>query len=237
MPRKFLAFDIETAADIPGKDFNWKPHRPIGITCAAILTTDEPTPVVWHGRTADGAPAPRMTRNEARDVVMALVQKAAAGYTIVTWNGLGFDFDVLCEESGAAEACRELAHGHVDMMFHVFCEKGFPVALEKAALAMEIAGKPEGVSGWHAPKLWARGEYQKVLDYVAQDVRIALAVAEAAETRRSFSWKTQKGTTSSMALKRGWLTVREAAKLPEPDTSWMSAPIPRHSFAGWLFGT
>jgi hypothetical protein len=237
MPRKFLAFDIETAADIPGTDFNWRPHRPIGITCAAIVASDETTPVVWHGKTAAGGPAPRMSRDEARDIVMALVQKVAAGYTIVTWNGLGFDFDVLAEESGAAESCRELAHGHVDMMFHVFCEKGFPVGLEKAAAALGIAGKHEGVSGWQAPKLWARGEHQKVLDYVAQDVRIALQVAEAAETSRSFSWKTQKGTTSSLPLKRGWLSVREAAKLPEPDTSWMSDPIPRQNFAAWLLGT
>jgi hypothetical protein len=31
MPRKYLAFDIETAKDVPEADFNWKPHRPLGI--------------------------------------------------------------------------------------------------------------------------------------------------------------------------------------------------------------
>src|SRR5437899_2067006 len=170
MTRKYLAFDIETAADIPGPDFNWRPHRPIGITCAAIVASDSPDPVVWHGKTDAGAPAARMTCDEARLLVKMLVQKVAEGYTIVTWNGLGFDFDVLAEESGAREPCRELAHGHVDMMFHIFCEKGFPVSLEKAATAMGIAGKLAGLSGWQAPKLWAAGDHQKVLDYVAQDV-------------------------------------------------------------------
>jgi hypothetical protein len=236
MTRKYLAFDIETAADIPGPDFNWRPHRPIGITCAAIVASDSPQPVVWHAKTEAGAPAARMARDEAREVVKVLVQKAAEGYTIITWNGLGFDFDVLAEESGAAEPCQELALGHVDMMFHIFCEKGFPVSLEKAATAMGILGKLEGLSGWQAPRLWAKGEHQKVLDYVAQDVRIALQVAQTAEAKKSFSWKTQKGTTSSLRLARGWLSVRDALKLPEPDTSWMSNPIPRKSFVSWLGG-
>ena len=234
MERKYLAFDIETAADIPGTDFNWRPHRPIGITCAAVIASDDAQPLIWHGKTDAGQPAPRMSRDESREVVQSLVAKVAAGYTIVTWNGLGFDFDVLAEESGAAEPCRELALGHIDMMFHIFCEKGFPVSLEKAALAMGIAGKLEGLSGWQAPKLWSKGEHQKVLDYVAQDVRVALQVARAAEDRKSFSWKTQKGTTSSLPLKRGWLSVREALQLPEPDTSWMSNASPRTNFAAWL---
>ena len=37
-----------------------------------------------------------------------------------------------------------------------------------------------------------------------------------------------------MDLRRGWLTVREALRLPEPDTSWMSNPIPRRQFTQWL---
>ena len=236
MSRKFIAFDLETAADIPGSDFNWRPHRPIGITCAAVLASDATEPVVWHARTTEGRPAPRMTRDEVRAIVKFLTEQAAAGYTIATWNGLGFDFDVLAEESGAADTCRDLALGHVDMMFHVFCEKGFPVSLEKAASALGIAGKLEGVSGWQAPKLWARGEHQKVLEYVAQDVRLALQIANQAESKKSFAWHTQKGTVSSLPLKRGWLSVREALKLPEPDTSWMDKSIPRKNFAAWLSG-
>ena len=38
MGRNYLAFDIETAKDVPGPDFNWKRHRPLGITCIASGT-------------------------------------------------------------------------------------------------------------------------------------------------------------------------------------------------------
>lgn len=234
MTRKYLAFDIETATDVPGDDFNWRSHRPLGITCAAALPYDAGEPTVWHAQGADGSPAERMTREEAQRVVECLGQWVADGYTVLTWNGLGFDFDILAEESGAFETCKDLALNHVDMMFHVLCDRGFPVALDKAAQAMGIKGKPAGISGQLAPRLWIQGRYQEVIDYVAQDVRIALQIANACETTRSFKWSTRRGTTGFMPLESGWLSVRDAMQLPEPDTSWMSNPLTRQNFTSWL---
>jgi hypothetical protein len=140
----------------------------------------------------------------------------------------------LAEESGARDECKQLALAHVDLMFHVFCDRGFPVALDKAAQALGVPGKPQGMSGLLAPRLWAQGKYQEVLDYVAGDVRIALGVALKCEERRKFEWITQKGSKSTMPLPRGWLTVGDALKLPQPDTSWMSRPISRSEFTGWI---
>ena len=40
MGRKYLAVDIETAKDVPGSDFKWKPHRPLGISRIAFQSTD-----------------------------------------------------------------------------------------------------------------------------------------------------------------------------------------------------
>jgi len=235
MTRKYVAFDIETAKDVPGEEFDWRPHRPLGIACAAALRCDdEKNPILFYGKNADGTPAKRMSQAEAKNVVRELAKVVEEGYTLLTWNGLGFDFDVLQEESGLLDECNELALGHVDAMFHVFCDRGFPVALDKAAQGLRIPGKPPGMSGWLAPKLWAQGRYQDVLDYVTQDVRIALQVARTCEERRRFQWITRRGTTSSMDLSRGWLTVREALRLPEPDTSWMRSPIPRRQFTQWL---
>ncbi len=37
-----------------------------------------------------------------------------------------------------------------------------------------------------------------------------------------------------MPLARGWLTVTDALRLPEPDTSWMSSPLKRRDFMGWI---
>jgi len=234
MTRRYLAFDIETAKDVPGDDFNWRPHRPLGISCAATLASDAVQPLLWHGKKQDGSPDTRMSRDDAQRLVQYLSSMAANGYRILTWNGLGFDFDVLAEESGAAASCKECALAHVDMMFHVFCSLGFPVGLEKAAQGMGLPGKPPGMSGFKAPKLWAEGHFKEVLEYVAQDVRTPMQLAQTCEQRRIFEWITRKGTKSSMPLTKGWLTVREALLLPDPDTSWMSTPLPRRDFTAWL---
>lgn len=234
MPRKYLAFDIETAKDVPGEDFDWRPHRPLGISCAAAFPADANEPIIWHGKNADGSPTAKMSKAEAEMLVQDLLKYVAAGYTILTWNGLGFDFDILAEESAIPAECKELVLSHVDMMFHVFCDRGFPVALDKAAQALAIPGKPPGMSGLLAPQLWAQGKFLEVLDYVAQDVRIALHVALKCDERRRFEWITRKGTRSSFNLPRGWLCVRDANRLPEPDTSWIDSPMGRRQFLQWL---
>lgn len=35
-------------------------------------------------------------------------------------------------------------------------------------------------------------------------------------------------------LPAGWLTVWQAMKVPEPDTSWMTNPLSREEFTAWL---
>jgi hypothetical protein len=190
--------------------------------------------MAWHGKKANGEPAERISKAGARKLVQQLLEFVESGYTILTWNGLGFDFDILGEESGSRDECKQLALNHVDMMFHVFCDRGFPVALDKAAQALGVPGKLAGMSGLRAPRLWAQGRHKDVLDYVKQDVRIALEVATKCEDQRRFEWITRKGTSSTMNLGRGWLIVRDALRLPEPDTSWMDSPIPRQDFIHWL---
>jgi hypothetical protein len=231
---RYLAFDIETAKDVPGDSFVWRPHRPLGISCAATLASDSPQPILWHGKRLDGSPAPRMSTEEAGGLVNYLTERASEGYKILTWNGLGFDFDVLAEESRMVEECKECALGHVDMMFQAFCLLGFPIGLDKAAQGMGVPGKPHGMSGAKAPVLWAEGRFDEVLSYVAQDVRIAMGIAETSLRRGRLNWIKRSGGTGALPLPGGWMTVRAALKLPSPDTSWMSSPIPRSDFAGWL---
>jgi hypothetical protein len=234
MIRKYLAFDIETAKDVPGDDFNWRPHRPLGISCAATLASDDESPRLWYGKLEGGTPSPRMSIEDVSQLVEYLSEMMADGYTILTWNGLGFDFDVLAEESRSKPLCTQIALDHVDMMFHLVCSLGYPVSLQKAADGMGLPGKPTGMTGLIAPRCWADGEHQKVLNYVSQDVRTALEIGRACERSRQFQWITQRGQKKSLPLAAGWLTVRDAMALPQPDTSWMTKPLSRSEFSGWL---
>ncbi len=206
--RKYLAFDIETAAEIPASALDWRPYRPLGISCAATLAGDEAGVRVWHGQMADGSPAPRMNSADAVSLVDYLASMAKAGYTILTWN--------------------------VDLMFQVFCRQGYRVALDKAAQGMGIPGKSKGISGIMAPRLWAEGRHQEILGYVSQDVQTTLQLATKCELCGQFRWITQKGTRQRIDLPEGWLTARAAFRLPQPDTSWMRNPPSRGEFIAWL---
>jgi hypothetical protein len=234
MGRKYLAFDIETAKEVPGVDFNWKPHRPLGVTCIASQAMGEETPRIWMSKTDSEGPAPQMTRTDVAAFVRHMSDNVADGFVPLSWNGLAFDFDILAEESGLIDECRTLARNHVDMMFHVVCEKGFPVSLKNAASGLGVKGKLDGVEGITAPALWSSGQYDLVTKYVAQDVIATLEVALKSESQKSFAWTTRRGTVSTMPLSKGWLSVDAANRLPLPDTSWMSAPLSRDDYLSWL---
>lgn len=234
MLRKYIAFDIETAKILPDFVSELKAHRPLGITCAATFCSTDDAPRLWYGRDEDGNASPQMNRLEAVELVHQLSRFVNDGYSLLTWNGLGFDFDILAEESGMTDECQRLARTHVDMMFHAFCELGYPIGLDRASKAMGLLGKSQAVQSHMAPQLWAQGRTKEVLDYVSQDVRATLELACLCDSQRELRWLTQKGRIRDLQLPHGWLTVDEARRLPEPDTSWMDRPIPRLHFTNWF---
>ena len=238
MTKQYVAFDIEIAKSLPGDFSDWKMHRPLGITCAAFAWLDEQgTPTARHVAARDpqsGDYTPSMSVDQVASIVSDLQAFTQRGYTIVTWNGLSFDFDILAEESNRIDDCRQLARNHADMMYHFLCLKGFPLSLDAAAKGMKLAGKSAGVDGAMAPRMWANGEFQQVLDYVEQDAITTLELALAIETHRQLHWQSKRGKWLQVRMSKGLLTVEQATELPEPDTSWMSAPLKRADFRAWL---
>ena len=224
--RQFLAFDIETAKILPDAAGDLLAHRPLGIACAAAYSSNTGRGRTWHGTMPLGMPAAQMSVEESAALVASLEALVAEGYTLVTWNGLSFDFNVLAEESKLIARCAALALAHVDMMFQVLCSQGHFLSLAKAAAGMKLPGKLAGITGAQAPQMWKAGRYGEVLAYNLQDVRVTAELAAAGEGAKELRWKTKNETTASMPLPAGWLTVREALALPEPDTSWMSTKPP-----------
>lgn len=234
MKRRYLAFDIETAKNVHNDSGDLMAHRPLGITCAAAVEKKwRRKATVFHSTHSDHKPAPKMTPKDLSHLVDFLLRKVDSGYTIVTLNGLGFDFDILAEESGRADDCRQLALGHVDMMFQVVCERGFPVGLDAAAKALGLRKSPD-VDGKVAPQLWKDGEHDRVLDYVKRDCELTLKVAMTSEKKRKLYWISRRGKRTVHEIPDGWLTVEDAIELPLPDTSWMDHSWPREKFSGWL---
>jgi len=204
--RRYLALDIETSEK--------------GITCAATLASDTGELHRWYTPTnADLPPADNMRRKDVIRFVNFLATMTENGYTFLTWNGLKFDFQILAEESGRFEECRSLAlDRHVDMMYQVLCLRGHRLSLQVAAIGMGLPGKLEGMDGEEAALLWALGKRDKVLDYVAQDVKTTLELALRCEKEGFLEWTSQAGSLIRMEV-ASWLTIPGAQSLPERRTN------------------
>lgn len=226
---KYVVFDLET--ELAEGPLDLDRHVP-AITVAATLTSEGALDL-WYERDAAGAATGQLlSRAGAQELVRHLQGCAARGYHPVTWNGSGFDFRVLAQASGLLAECAALAWDHVDLMFWLHCHKGFSVALDRAARAVGTT-KLGGLSGADAPRLWASGEHDLVLAYVAQDVRMLGAVYEATRQARALRWINTRGRESR--ADGDLCPVREAYRLPVPDTSWMSRPPwSRERFVGWM---
>lgn len=234
MNAKFLAFDLETAKVQSPQLRDWKLQRPLGISCAATFCDDAVAPLLWYGRKRRESPAPKMTAAEAGAIVNYLRQRVTMGYTIVSWNGVGFDFDILAEESGLHEQCKSLALGHVDMMFQVLCQLGFGVSLNAAARGMRLTKSCQKREGALIPRLWANGRYEEVFSHVTRDVRTTFQLATTCCERGYLRWITRSGTGRMMRLPGGWQVADAAQKLPQPIQSRHASRWSRENFTAWM---
>jgi len=237
--QKLLAFDTEISKPILNMK-RWKQERPLGLICGATFTTDNDLRL-WHGgEQSDGRLLGRMTPTQCRKLAAYVLEMYASGYTILTWNGLEFDFDILAEECQDATLRKDLAKlalNHVDIFFVVFSKTGSLVSLDAAAKGMGQPGKAHGLRGEDAPKLWrqSRQMQDKVLQYNAQDVRITMALHDAIYQKGYLQWTTGGGLLKQWKLTEHFLpTVAGALEGPDPDTSWMSDPLTRADFCQWI---
>jgi hypothetical protein len=241
---KFATFDLELADDLP--EDNWKDHRPLDISCAAVGYSEGPdkevTTIVWQGD-------PILKPQDGLYIFDQLYRLKTSGYRIVTWNGCGFDFPVLSDlaKENFEKAERYIAHmtlAHIDMMLIVTFTKGFYLSLEAALKGAGIKGKLKeltlsdgstitDMSGAKAPELWRKGEKEAVVEYLKQDVIQPLELAYIASERSQIKWKSQRGNPMVVGFPKLY-SVRECFDLPKPDTSWMTDPPTREQFIDWM---
>jgi len=239
--RRFVAWDIETATIIP-ENAEWEDYRPYGISCAATLLMPDNEIVLW---TSPGVVSPtqkdwllaeRLSLARCVEMYEYLADMQAEGYSVVTWNGMGFDFDVLAEETPPAwfSAIVALAWDSIDPGFQMACELGYMCGLGKAAKS--TLGASKLMSGAQAPVLWAEGAkgQTKVLEYVQSDVRLTAELYEALLDSGRIKWVSRAGRLNEWRPFKGQLlTVGEAyMQIDPPSNPWKS----RDDMIAWTNG-
>ena len=223
MNNDVIGWDLEIAKEFPtGGD--WHDVAPLGISCAAVAESDRTTALFSYGALSDkpllflegGA----LSVGEARTMVWGLRQYMDDGATLVTWNGLGFDFQVLAQECQSQEFTRlvaEMALAHIDVAFNMLCDKGYMIGLSAAAKGLKLSGKLKGMSGALAPVLWTKPDRELTpeellaihdlrvepgtvearrlcLEYVKQDAVTTQQVYVELLKQRSLHWITRSGS-------------------------------------------
>lgn len=227
-----ISFDIEIANVIdlkPGEDL--EKYGPFDIACAAAVD-DLGVAKLWFATDAQGRPGGVLDARTAKAMLTWLREQQLAGVMVCAWNGLSFDLHWIGHVAGDLALAQEVALDLYDPMFQFVCQRGFPVALANVAEGLGIREK-KLMSGEQAPIEWAKGHHQLVLDYVTGDCRITEAVIARIVAQREVRWKTKKGTISSEPMPT-LRKVRDALKIPAPDTSWMSEPLRRDKFHAWF---
>lgn len=254
-----IAFDLETAAVLPD-GVRPDPAADLGITCAALAQADSSRPDdrpavrTFAQRDDAGMYYPRWTPGYAAHVLDQLEAHALQGDTILTWNGLFFDFQVLAVTSGQALRAAQLATDptHVDLMFALECALGWPVSLAANAKAQGLTkGTTTVTQGSQAPVMWhqamqaqedervqtAAQIIAEIMSYNVADAKITLAIARHVKREGRFQWIAKSGHPNRWLIPRwepgAWelaeLAVPKCARWPSPNKELVS----RTNFYGW----
>jgi len=229
---KLLSFDIEISDIFElGKHEDLEKYGPfhISVAATAIHHGEER---VWHSEGDEGRPALNLTQQRAHELLEYLDEMQQQDFMVCAWNGLGFDLKWIGHQANDLALAAQIALKSYDPMFQFFNQAGFPVALGKVAEGMGIA-QQKLMAGADAPRQWQAGNHQQVMDYCLGDCQMTNLIVCAIQKARQVRWVTARGRISSKPMPR-LKTVEEVIRDPEPDQSWMDAPMPKSKFHAWL---
>lgn len=239
--RKYIAWDLELAntnipEDFSGGDlFQFAPMR---VSCGAVAWKDgsEIKTKRWWGE-------PETSKEELSKMLKFLEKFHDDGFTILSFNGVQFDFRVCAEATGEYNLCKKLAMNHYDLMYDVFLHRGYFASLDsilkfhgrskKHEVTLKDGTVITDMSGGLAPRLWAKGEVDAVLEYLDGDVIELLNVMDIVDKRQKIEWYSQRG--NYMKIATDLLLVGEGIKkIKKPNTAWMTDPVSREDTTKWM---
>ena len=215
-PHLFL--DIELCDNIPD---GWDRDNPstLDIACICVMIIDSnrnENTVVHHNE------GKAMTQEQIQKVCDQVKTICNQGGKFITWNGLGFDMQLLDKIDNTLKTLI-LSDHHIDLMFHFTRKKGYMIGLNKVSKGFCIGEKT--MTGLDAVKLWAKGEFQKVIDYNIKDVELLRDIYYKVLETNKIKWLSGSNNICYLKVDTDQLSVSDSLNIPRPsdkELSWMS---------------
>jgi hypothetical protein len=155
--------------------------------------------------------------------------------TIVTWNGLAFDFKFLADRTTEPTDKVKLAwialNRHHDLMLDFMADHGYPASMQSVAAPL---GKTKTWTGAEAAE---STDAAAVLAYCADDVQVLRHIYEAGAAQFWLVRLTATGKRTVWVIRasgyRMAIDCVKAATVCKPDQSWMTTPINISGTADW----
>ncbi len=215
-PHLFL--DIELCDNIPD---GWDRDDPssLDIACICVLIIDDKqqeNTIVHHNE------GKAMTHEQIQVICDQVKNVCSQNGKFITWNGLGFDMQLLDKIDNTLKQLI-LSDHHIDLMFHFTRKKGYMIGLNKVSQGFSIGEKT--MTGLDAVKLWAKGEFQKVLDYNINDVKLLKDIYYKVIETSKIKWLSGNHNICFLNVDTSQLSVGNSLNIPRPpnkDVSWMT---------------
>jgi hypothetical protein len=229
----FAAFDLKTDKLIPDNG----DLSNLGIVCASICKADG-TKVSWvpeqnEFRQYGGS----LTQEQVYDVVDFLYKEKK----VVTWNGIGFDLQVLyhcCKGNDTAvKKLIKLAKRHVDIAYCFLCEHGYMISLNR------VPSYDDKVDSKTIPALWSAGRLGQDMVIAACRYKSSFLAClfDKVASKRRLEYLSKAGAPlfwTPILFKDRPLSVKNASVLDLPDNSFlpedMQEMFRRDRFVGWI---
>jgi hypothetical protein len=206
---------------------------PFGIGLITMTTLVNPTPVAWYQPALEGEPHWPLPLNMVNVFIDKLIIMQQAGYKLFTWNGTGFDYQLLARLTGRYTECRYLCEQSYDLCFQAGCMQGYPVGLGAVAKGFGLAEKE--LLGASAPLLWVTDEWEKVVEYGKMDAVRTRDVTLAVMKHRGICWITRRGGQSFLPIHK-ILTVSQCLNLIRKYPEWIDHPFdPEETVKWWAY--
>ena len=113
------------------------------ILCLCLYSHQEK---IWVPKNEKFKRAAYLTSSQVEEIIKDLCQAK----TIISWNGLGFDLQILyhnCQSVNLKQKIKKIARKHIDLAFSFMCQHGYMLSLSKV-------GFESNVESSTVPLLW-----------------------------------------------------------------------------------